>query len=67
MESPLFLIITPSIFVNSVTEEDKFFPAMFYTSEMDWLLAPKAARQSQGLRCDAEGCARLQLSPEDPI
>lgn len=33
---------------------------------VDWLLALRAAGQSQDLRCDAEGRTRLQPSPEDP-
>lgn len=57
-----------SIWQKRKSVQDAFLiPSHVLFFVMDWLLALKAAGQSQDLRCDAEGRTRLQPSPEEPI
>lgn len=53
---------------QSIWQKRKSFliPSHVLFFVVDWLLALRAAGQSQDLRCDAEGRTRLQPSPEDP-
>lgn len=61
--------ITPSVFVNSVLEEDRLFPAMFYTLEWigRWLLRQRGrVKTSAAMQKAVRGSNRVLKIPFDP-